>query len=402
MNALSGDTYLFAEIDGQYGVYTLKELFELHKQGKKIRVPTLLDERGNMGWIDVEGVVSFGKRNLERLTLSSSRLYVETTEGTIIPAYSSHLFSGTEKQINLKIKSVNKIKVSQDMKHNDALLLAVRIPLNIPEGDQTEWDYGFALGFWVAEGSIKRRKRKNTKQSLVTLNGLAKKKGMTLEEYQKYITDIELVTLSIGRSDFERDYVDLVKKHFKFATPYKIKYENGYQLFSTDLNYIHLIKDYTDGSGSYTKHIKNEVFNRSWKFLEGILDGYLAGDGYFDKKLDLFEVGLAANYRLYNDLIFLSKVLGYDVHLHNGYFAKSPSSNNYYYQLRLNIFKNWHRHTALGLVREHIKKIEVVGEREAFNLVLKPLYSETDTRVKFNHLYFTAFSFLVSDAVKTF
>ena len=61
MNALSGDTYLFAEVDGKYGVYTLRELYELHNQAHKIRVPTLLNERGEKTWVEVENAVSFGK-----------------------------------------------------------------------------------------------------------------------------------------------------------------------------------------------------------------------------------------------------------------------------------------------------------------------------------------------------
>ena len=111
-------------------------------------------------------------------------------------------------------------------------------------------------------------------------------------------------------------------------------------------------------------------------------------------------VHITENYKLRDDLIFIAKALGYDIHLQNGRFDKSPSSNYYYYHLSLSISKNWHRHSALGLVKEHIKSIEDVGEKEAFNLVLKPLYPENDKRSVFNHLFFTAFGILVSDAVK--
>jgi len=402
MNALSGDTYVFAEVDGKYGVYTLRELYELHKQGRAIKAPALLDERGNIGWVEVEDVVSYGKQPLKRLVLATSRLYVEISQDIIISAYSSWLFSGKENKINLKFKRANELKISQDPSHNDTLLLTMRIPLNISEGDQTDWELGFALGYFLAEGSIERRKHKKTKHSLIMLKTLARKKGMSLEEYLNYMTDIERVELSVGRSDFERGYVDVVKKHFKFAKPRKLKRENGYLLYSSDLNYIHLIKEHTEGYDSYTKHIKNEAYNRSWKFLEGILDGFLAGDGTFRKNMDLFTVGITTNYRLYNDLIFLSKALEYDIHLHKGHFDKSPSSNNYYYHLYLSVFKNWHRHTAVGLLKERIYSIEDVGVKEAFNLVLKPLYSQDNKRAKFNNLYFTAFGIMVSDAVKTF
>jgi len=401
VNALSGDTSLFAEVDEKYGVYKLKELYELHNQGHKIRVPTLLNGRGNKGWVEVENIVSYGNQSFKRITLSFSRLYVEISENAIIPAFSPGLFSGTEKQIYLKFKRVNEIKVTQDMGYNDTLLLATRIPLNIPIRTQNEWDYGFALGYWLAEGSIERRKHKNTKQSLALLKALARKKGMTLQEYQKYKTDIAWVALSVGQSDFERKYVDILQKHFKLLKPYKDKRVNGYQLFSTDLNYIRLIKDYTDGHTSHNKHVKNEIYNRSWKFLEGLLDGYLAGDGYYGKKGDLFQVKMTTNYKLYNDLIFISKALGYDVHLHNGYFAKSPSGK-LFYELSLSISKNWHRHIALGLVKEHIKTVEDVSKKEAYNLVLKPIYSQDEKRTKFNHLYFTACGLLVSDALKNF
>jgi len=386
MNALSGDTYVFAEVDGKYGVYTLRELYELHKQGRAIKAPALLDERGNIGWVEVEDVVSYGKQPLKRLVLATSRLFVELSEDAIIPAFGSRLFSGREKQINLKLKHVNKLKVTQNPAYNNTLLLLTHIPLLITEGDEKEWDFGFALGFFLAEGSFGYRKRKNTKQSLAILNWYAKKKGMTLEEYLEYMTDIQRVYLAVGRTDFERGYVDVVKKHFKFAKPHKVS-ENGYQLYSYDLSLIRLIKNYTKGHDSRTKRLKNEIYNRSWKFLEGVLDGFLSGDGNFRKNEDLFAVRITTNYCLYNDLIFLSKALGYDVHMQNGEFQKSPSNNNYYYVLRLSIFKTYHRHSVLGLVKEHIKSVEDVGEREAFNVVLNPLYSQDDERTKFNHLF---------------
>jgi len=401
MNALSGDTPLFAEVDGKYGVYALKELFELHKQGHAIKVPALLNKRGKKIWVEVEDVVSYEKQSLKRITLATSRLFVEVSEDTIIPAYSSNLFSGTKKQIILKFKRVTNLKITQDLKRNDTFLLATRIPLNLPEGNQDEWEIGFALGFFVAEGTFHYRKHKNTKQSLAHLKGYAKQKGMALQEYLEYMTDIERVQLAVGETDFERKYIDILKKYFKFSTPCKVS-ENGYVLYSFDLTLIHLIKEYTEGHTSHDKHLKNEVYNRSLKFLEGILDGFLAGDGHFRKEQDLFAVGITTNYKLYNDLIFISKALGYDAHLHDGRFLKSPFNNYYYYQLSLSIFKNWHRYTALGLVREHIKSIEDVGEKEAFNLVLKHLYPEKDKHAKFNHLYFLAYGIMVSDAVKTF
>jgi len=402
MNALSEDTQLFAKVNEKYGIYTMKELYDLHKQGQKIKVPTLLDEKGNTGWIEVEDVASFGKQNLKRLTLTSSRLFLEISQDAIIPAYSSELFSGTEKQIILKFKLVNELKVAQNPKHNDTLLLTTRVFLNLPEGDENDRDYGFALGYWLAEGSKIKRKRKNTKHSLATLNGYAKQKGMTLEEYLNYMTNIERVDLSVGQTDFERGYVNIVLKLFKFTKPHKDKRKNAYRLSSSDLNYIRLIKDYTEGHTSHDKHIKNEVYNRSWKFLEGIMDGFLSGDGHFAKKMDLFLVNITANYKLYNDLIFLSKALGYDAHLHNGQFVKSPSSNNYYYHLGLSILKNWHRHTALGFIKSGVKSVKNAREKEAFNLVLKPLYDENDKRSVFNHLFLTAFGLLVSDATKTY
>jgi len=404
MNALSGDTPLFAEVDGKYGVYTLRELYELHKQGRAIKVPALLDERGNIGWVEVEDVISYGKQSLKRITLASSRLFVELSENAIIPAFGHYLFSGKEEQINLKIKRVNGLKVTQDLRYNNTLLLSTRIPLILPEGSQFEWEIGFTLGYFIAEGNLEERKHKNTKRSLAILNVYAKQKGMALEEYLEYMSDIERVSLTVGRSDFERGYVDVVQRHFKFTKPYKMKYANGYQLRSSDLDLIRLIKDYTEGHTSHDKHVKNEVYNRSWKFLEGILDGFLSGDGCYVKTMDLFLVGITTNYLLYNDLIFLSKVLGYDTHQNKDIFEKShfPSYKKVYHCLRLSIFKNWHRHVALGLVHEYIKMVEDVGEKEAFNLILKPIYTQDDKHVKFNHLYFTAFGIMVSDAVKTF
>jgi len=203
----------------------LRELFELHKQGRAIKVPALLDERGNKGWVEVEDVVNFGKQPLKRITLSTSRLFVEISQDIIISAYSFWLFSGKENEINLKFKRMNELNITKDPRRNDSLLLTTHIPLNLPEGNQEEWDFGFALGFFVAEGNFLYRKRKNTKNSLAKLNGFARKKGMALEQYLEYMTDIERVFLSVGQSDFERGYTDVVQKHFKFAKPSKSKWQ---------------------------------------------------------------------------------------------------------------------------------------------------------------------------------
>jgi len=403
VNALSKDTPLFAEIDGRYGVYNLRELFEIHGKGHRIKVPALLNERGEKTWVEVEDVVSFGKQPLKRITLATTRLYAEINENAIIPAFSNRLFLGTEKQIYMKFNFVNNLKITQDPDYNDTLLLATHIPLFLPEGNNEEWEVGFALGFFLAEGNLDYRKHKNTKHSMEVLNGFARKKEMTLQQYLEHMTEIQHVVLSVGWADFERGFIQILQKHFKLSKPSKKKHTNAYSLCSTDLSFIHLAKDYTDGSDSHTKRLKNEAFNRTKKFLEGIMDGYLCGDGSYYKKMDLFQVHMTANYKLRDDLIFIAKALGYDIHLQNDRFEKSPSPSyeKVYHSLLLSIFKNWHRHTVFGLVKEHIKKIEDVGEREAFNLVLKPIYSENDKRAKFNHLYFTAFGILVSDAVKT-
>jgi len=400
MNALSGDTPIFAEVDGKYGVYTLQELFELHNEGKKIRVPALLNKRGKKIWVEVEDVVSFGTQPLKQIMLATTHLFVKVSEDTIIPAYSMRLFRGKEKLI-LKFKFVNELKVTQ-FANNDTILLTMRIHLNLPEGDQTEWELGFALGFYIAEGSTLKRKRSFSKRSLEKLNGFAKNRGMALQDYLNYMSNIKLVILTVGEPDFERGFIDNIKRHFKFSKSHKRKVANAYDLYSSDLRYIHLIKENVDGYTSHDKHLKNVVYNRSLKFLAGILDGFLAGDGTYIKNMNLFAVNITTNYRLYNDLIFLSKALGYDVHINKGSFGKSPSSNKFYYALRLSILKNWHRFSAFGLVKERIKMVENAGVKEAFNLVLKPLYEENDKRAKFNRLYFTAYGFLVSDAVKTF
>ena len=92
MNALSGDTYVFAEVDGKYGVYALKKLFEQHKQGHAIKVPALLNEKGEKTWVEVENVVSFKKQPLKRVRLASSRLYVEISEDAIIPVFFDSFF----------------------------------------------------------------------------------------------------------------------------------------------------------------------------------------------------------------------------------------------------------------------------------------------------------------------
>jgi len=401
VNALSGDAPLFAEVDGKYGVFTLRELYELHNQGRAIKVPALLNERGEKGWVDVEDVVSCEKQSLKRITLATTRLYVEASKNAIIPAFSSRLFSGREKRINLKFKPVNELTFANDPTFSDTLLTAIRIPLNIPIGTQNDWEYGFCLGFFISEGNFEYRRRSFTKRSLAILNGFARKMEMSLEDYLKFTTEILRVDITVGQQDFERKYVDILLKHFKFAKPNIRKSDNSIMLYSSDKKFIHLIKDYIDGFNAHTKRLKNEAYNRSFKFLEGIMDGYLSGDAHYNIENNHFDVGMTENYLLYNDLIFLAKILGYDVHLNKDIFVKNFKTGKIYHVLRLKVFKQFKRNSALGFVKEHIKTVEDAGVKESFNLVLKPLYPKDNKRSFFNNLYFTAYGFLVSDAIKT-
>ena len=87
-------------------------------------------------------------------------------------------------------------------------------------------------------------------------------------------------------------------------------------LYSKVLNAI--IDTYLGGKTAKDKHLSNACWQRSNAFLKSLLDGYLSGDGGYDKANNRWRLGFTRNYYLEADLRTLCARLGYHLTIKPG------------------------------------------------------------------------------------
>ena len=85
------------------------------------------------------------------------------------------------------------------------------------------------------------------------------------------------------------------------------------RLYGKVLNAV--IDELVSGRTAKDKHFSPMVWRYSNRFLEAILDGYLAGDGHYDAKNDRWRLGFTRNYNLESDLRTICARLGYKLKL---------------------------------------------------------------------------------------
>ena len=72
---------------------------------------------------------------------------------------------------------------------------------------------------------------------------------------------------------------------------------------------------YINGNSSRTKHLSPRCWQRNNDFLTDLLEGYLSGDGHFDKKNNRWRIGFTNNDALAQDLRTIGARLGYSIRL---------------------------------------------------------------------------------------
>lgn len=85
------------------------------------------------------------------------------------------------------------------------------------------------------------------------------------------------------------------------------------RLYGKVLNAV--IDELVSGRTAKDKHFSPVVWRYSNRFLDAILDGYLAGDGHYDAKNDRWRLGFTRNYNLESDLRTICARLGYKLKL---------------------------------------------------------------------------------------
>lgn len=255
---LSGGTYVYVRSAKGDMPMTIKDLARLRSDTVKLW--------NGYKWTRVKGMWP-SKR-------SGNEIEIELRSGERISCTPEHLWP-----------TKNGLKKASELKVGD-VLLSCQLPE--PENPSTpEYipdEVGWFLGLYLAEGSRDSHQR-------IQIASHAEEVPLRLKRLSSILE--------------------------KYGATYSVFYDDGngatINISSKVLNAI--IDTYLYGSNAENKCLTTTCWQRSNKFLENLLQGYLDGDGHWDDKNKRWRIGFTRNYSLERDLRVLCARLGYSLTL---------------------------------------------------------------------------------------
>jgi len=180
--------------------------------------------------------------------------------------------------------------------------------VNLPDEVGTPlgtYENGWSVGLWLAEGNYEVEGKSIRFSLNVKENNLAEKLKAWSEKYA-------------GRYR-EHNYGNRKAVIISGEVPYAI------------------IKHYTSRAGAKHKRLSGNALNENNKFLEGVLNGFLAGDGYYDAKNDRYRFSLTTNRDLVEDLRVICNRLGFFMRAR---LKKATANNKEYRVFQIEIRKS--------------------------------------------------------------
>ena len=301
-NGLAGDNKIYSKIDGNYDILSLDDLFDLFK-ANTIEVPSI-DSKGNQIWVRVTNIIFIGKRKSLKV-IPTNGLYFTTIGTQKTPTIITAIKLKQTSDMNLRFIEIKEIKKL------DKFWFLSHFENNLKEGETSDYKNGFFVGFFLAEGNYiyySHKLKQNSKFSNYALKRWSLEKGYSkIEDYlfQRKDKRIKGLQLSCGYKDLKKGYLDKIvfSKNIN-------RYGKKVHVSIYDKNAISIIKRYVHGSTSKNKRLKQLAFNKSKSFLQGVLDGFIAGDGYIAKTR--ISIGMTNNYILRDQLMIISKMLKFE------------------------------------------------------------------------------------------
>jgi len=387
---LSGDTNIFAKIDGRYESISIKELYRKFDECNEIFLPTM-DRKNDFRWIKLKNIWDNGYSQVKE---------IELTNGIKFKATPVHKFP-VRKGIKFRSSSYLKLHTEQlkSFKEGDHLWIKTQFDLDIPKGNRKDYERGYFVGFYLAEGNyIKERKveLKNSDFSKYALKRWAKEKGYeNIEDYLENRQDVEKKGIRLSCSIKSNESIETLERLFSFN---KYTYGNDLILKTRNDKALSLIKRFIAGEGAKKKKLTNEVFNESFLFMKGVLRGYLDGDGCKEKISNgiRWRIGTTKNNDLKRSILTLCRILGYEYregsdYIENGHRCQSFTVRNYPKD----------RPISRGITFQAIRRISDAGTERVYDLEIEPVYrnwgnqyakssepSENPIKRKWNNLYF--------------
>jgi len=181
------------------------------------------------------------------------------------------------------LKESSSLKVGNKLAHT-------RFPDSLGTELGTE-EIGFVIGLYIAEGSKMTSERKKK-------NGIQ----FALHKKEQYLAD---------------KVINFSKKFNGMCSTYV--YNNNLAVHLWGKIPMAIIDHYVVGYGAKLKHLSNEAWMENNMFLEGVLQGYLEGDGHYDIMNNRWRIGFALNRQLEYDLRLICNRLGYNMRSKRGY-----------------------------------------------------------------------------------
>lgn len=271
VKCLAGDTELLTLINGQPIVSTLKDLIRIDLASNSIELPSY-DDQGKLTWVDLTGWQKAEKARGLRLELE---------DGSRVECTPEHRFPVAR---NGEIEMV----AAQELVVGEALLQLGRFEIpHVVTSQSIDEAVGELVGWYLAEGSLRSQNK-----------GL--QFSMAADERAQAEELIETVREKFGVVG--QIYVYKNALHLKFSGQFMVA----------------LMKRFVRGDGAKKKRLTREAFWHGLDFVRGILQGYLQGDGHWDKKNQRWRLGLAPNRGLITDLGVICRLLGYRLRVSDG------------------------------------------------------------------------------------
>lgn len=372
---LEENSKIFLKRDDEFKYISIKEV----KSGDLLYS---IDKSGNSIVVKCKNVFNTGVKRCKQLNTYTGREII-TTDNHEFPFKSTITVNHSENYIKLKTQKTQNL-----IENKDCLYVNEYLETDMDNNPDIEkYNDGFIVGFYLAEGSYIKNKvgcYKNSKYSLY-----AQKRWGKTHPHTKNVG----VQFSCGKTDIDRGYI-------KYLEKYNIKiheYGNTVNIQSRDKKLLFFIEKYIEKDLCYYKHLKQEAYNNGKSFLNGILDGFLAGDGYHDIKNDRYVVGICKNEELTDDIQMICRLLGYSFRKHK---SMVKYKNGFLNKITMWIRKNPKQKRIFNMITDKIKTIDDIGDRICYDIEVEPIYTTfcgngiTDkpsiekNKNKWNNLYF--------------
>lgn len=375
---LEENTLLFVRKKGKYALLSIKELYADFDDTFMLTQ----DMQGKQRWVKIKNILYIGKRQGIAIVTKSGREVISTED---------HKF--VVKQSSLVNQSFRKIKLKKaiELSTRDYLYVNSEVNIKLQKANALDYKRGFLIGFFLAEGSYIKTELKPYKDNKFSL--YARRRWGIQKRGEKIVG----IQLSCGISDLDRGYISILEGlyNFRFYT-----YDKSLCIQSRDKQLLLFIQKFVAGEYCDGKHLTQEAFNQSSHFLEGIIKGFLAGDGHYEPSNKRWRVGIKPNSLLKSQIEFICRILHYDFRYYST--RKIGKFEVMSFSIRTD---SKYRTVNFGCNSDKIDKIEPSGECNFYDIEVEPIYfggkgnnqykqeikPTTDKRkAKYNNLYFLA------------